>query len=382
MIESYGHTIGALRADRSRAGWVAIATIVAFAGGWGAWMVCARVPVFQTSAHARLEVVPAPSQVGAPIDGRVASSCLQVGKRVEAGDVLIELDSAPQQLDLARARAQLASLDPQLQSLDREIAAEGNVLTAGDSAARASLREHVSRLRAADNDLAFAQAELERMTSLAAKGAVPTMDVDRARAELAQKRSAREALGHAGDAQSASEGERAAGRRARAAELELQRAGVAATISTARADIARLELELDRHMIRAPIAGVLGSVAMLQPGAIVAAGAPIATIVPDGHLQLIAEYGPSAIGRLGAGQPARLKLDGFPWTRWGTVSAHVTSVGTEVRDGAIRVELALDRGATIPLVHGMTGSVDVEVEHVTPATLVLRSLVSRTGEDR
>ncbi len=382
MRDSYGHTMRALRADRSRARWIANATLVVLGAAWIAWMQCARVSVVQTSTRARIEVVPAPSQVGAPIEGRVASSCLQVGTRVAAGDVLIELDAAPQQLDLARARALLAALEPELQSVDREIAAEGSALTAGDTAARAGLREHVARVRAADADLAFLESELARAVALADKGVTPTMEVDRARADLAQKRSAREALGHAGAALSGVEGERAAGRRARAAELELQRAGIVASIATARADIARLVLEIDRHAIRAPIAGVLGSVAPLQPGAIVSPGTPIATIVPDGRLQLIAEYGPSAIGRLAPGQPARLKLDGFPWTRWGTVSAHVEHLANEVRDGAIRVELALDSGGTIPLVHGMTGSVEVEVEQVSPATLVLRSLASRPAEER
>jgi membrane fusion protein (multidrug efflux system) len=124
---------------------------------------------------------------------------------------------------------------------------------------------------------------------------------------------------------------------------------------------------------------VLGSVATLQAGSFVAAGAPIATIVPDGVLQVVAEFGPSSIGRLAAGQIGKLKLDGFPWTRWGTVAAHVTRVASEVRDGTIRVELTLDPGATLPLAHGMTGAIDIEVERVSPATLVLRSLVQRSA---
>jgi multidrug resistance efflux pump len=151
-------------------------------------------------------------------------------------------------------------------------------------------------------------------------------------------------------------------------------------VAAARADIARLELEVERHIVRSPVDGALGSVAVLQPGAVVAAGLQIATVVPDGELQVIAAYGPSAIGRLAPGQPARLKLDGFPWTRWGTVAARVTRVASEVRDGAVRVELAIEPGATIPLAHGMTGTVEVEVERVSPATLVLRSLVDRPAD--
>ena len=80
--------------------------------------------------------------------------------------------------------------------------------------------------------------------------------------------------------------------------------------------------------------------------------------------------------------PARLRLDGFPWAQWGMVSARVRTVGAEAREGAVRVELALvGRGETrIPLEHGLPGSVEVEVERVSPAVLLLRAagqLVSR-----
>ena len=124
---------------------------------------------------------------------------------------------------------------------------------------------------------------------------------------------------------------------------------------------------------------MLGSIAIARSGALLDAGAPVATIVPDGVLQVVAEYSPSAIGRLAAGLQAQIKLDGFPWTRWGTLQAHVKSVANEVRDGTIRVELTLAPQTRIPVAHGMTAIVDVEVEHVSPAMLVLRSLARRSA---
>jgi membrane fusion protein (multidrug efflux system) len=349
--------------------------VASFAIGWVAWMGFARVPIYQSSAHARLEVLPAPSQVDTPIGGRVAVVELQVGKRVNAGEVLVALDPGTLRVEVERARGQLAALAPELASLDREIAAEASGITAGDASGRASIREQLARARTADADLAHAEAELARFVTLAASGAGTTLDVDRARAELAQKRGAREALGHSTDALAATERERDADRRARTAELERQRAAVDGTVGAARVEIARLELEIERRTIRAPVAGVIGSMVTTQPGATLAAFAPVATVVPDGELHVMADYAPSAIGWLAPGQRARLKLDGFPWTRWGTVSVRVVRVASEVRDGAIRVELGIEPGTRMRLVHGMTGVVEVEVERVSPATLVVRSLV-------
>ncbi len=351
--------------------------IVVVASAWFAWLLLADVPVYQTSTAARLEVLPSPSQIGVQVAGRVARSSLQVGKRVAAGETLLELDAESQRVELERARGQLAALDAELQALDREITAETNATTAGDIAGRAAVREQLARQRALDTEIEHAEAELAREVKLEASGATPTIDVDRARAEVAQKLAARDAERHASDGLVATERGRDAGRRARTAELERQRATVIASRTLASGEIARLEIEVEHHIVRAPIAGVLGSITSLQPGAIVPVGTSIATIVPDGQLQVVADYAPSAIGRLAPDQPARLKLDGFPWTRWGTVPAHVMRVANEVSDGHIRVELALESPSRIPLAHGMTGSVDVEVERVSPLTLVLRSLVDR-----
>jgi hypothetical protein len=86
-------------------------------------------------------------------------------------------------------------------------------------------------------------------------------------------------------------------------------------------------------------------------------------------IRVIAEFPPSAaIGRIRAGQPGRFRL------QFGNIPVRVTSVGDEVRDGNVRVELAVDRTVTsIPLHQGSTGTLEVEVENVSPATMLLRA---------
>ena len=83
----------------------------------------------------------------------------------------------------------------------------------------------------------------------------------------------------------------------------------------------------------------------------------------------------AAIGRVRTGQPGRVRLLGFPWTEYGTLHATVSQVANEVRDGLVRVELAVDRlPPSLPLSHALPGDVEVEVERVRPASLVLRTL--------
>ena len=111
-----------------------------------------------------------------------------------------------------------------------------------------------------------------------------------------------------------------------------------------------------------------------------AAGTRLCTIVPSGDLRIVALYPPAvALGRIRPGQQARVRLEGFPWTQYGSPTARVSSVAGEARDGTIRVELTLEsRTAGIPLQHGLPAEVDVEVERISPVALVLRTIGAET----
>lgn len=95
-----------------------------------------------------------------------------------------------------------------------------------------------------------------------------------------------------------------------------------------------------------------------------------------GEVHVVAELAPEdALGRIWPGQPGRLRLAAFPWTEYGTVPVEVTAIDGEPRDGKVRIELAVRPGydARISLGHGLPGTVEIEVERLSPAALVLRA---------
>ena len=99
-------------------------------------------------------------------------------------------------------------------------------------------------------------------------------------------------------------------------------------------------------------------------------------------VRIVARFAPDTVGRLRAGQEAHLRLDAFPWMQHGTVAARVRTVATEPDGGAIRVELEIGDGAPgLPLEHGQTGTVEVDVERASPAELVLRAAGFRLGRE-
>jgi multidrug resistance efflux pump len=165
-------------------------------------------------------------------------------------------------------------------------------------------------------------------------------------------------------------------RHARLTGLRRDVTRLAGDMTTAAATVERLAHEIERRHLRAPMAGRLGEVAELRVGSVVREGDRLAAVVPRGALQVVGDFLPqSALGRIRPGQPARLRLEGFPWAQYGSLAATVSRVASEVRNGRVRVELSVDpdRTSPIPLQHGLPGAVEVQVERVAPVTLVLRT---------
>ena len=218
--------------------------------------------------------------------------------------------------------------------------------------------------------------EAQRLEFLYARAAAAELELLRAKAEVRKNREAADALRLEISRLERDVQMRVNDRQTRLQRLKLYITQLEGQIAVTRTTIERLEYEIERRYIRAPVAGRLGEVAALQVGTWVREGARLGAVVPPGTLKVMADFLPSAaIGRIQAGQPARLRLEAFPWTQYGAISATVASVASEVRDGRVRVELSThpNSASPIPFQHGLPGTVEVKVDRVSPAILVLRT---------
>lgn len=160
------------------------------------------------------------------------------------------------------------------------------------------------------------------------------------------------------------------------AALDGERARGSAQTADGRLAIARLEQEIEARRLHAPVGGRIIEAVARPPGSSVKEGEALGTLLPAGKLIVIAGFDPAgALGRVAPGQSARLTLTGFPSTIYGTLPARVERVAGEARDGEVRVELSLlpERDSRIPLQFGLQGEAAVEIDRVSPATLVMRS---------
>jgi adhesin transport system membrane fusion protein len=174
-----------------------------------------------------------------------------------------------------------------------------------------------------------------------------------------------------------SEQSTAAGERALAAlRLERDQTSLAGAVANSETTIRTLQFEIARRTVRAGVGGIIADLVPAPPGTLVTAGQSLASVVPAGNYRVVAQYTPAeAIARVRPGQPAVVRLDGFPWTQYGVHHAIVTQVASEPRGSFVRVELAISEpSSTLPLTHGLTGSVEIEVDRVSPLVLGLRSL--------
>jgi multidrug resistance efflux pump len=372
----FSTTLRTLDADGFRGTTLGVLLVVGLLGAWGAWFIGAQVALYAVSETARLEMSRAAHPVEAPVAGRVVASHLVLGREVQGGEVLIELDAAAQHLQREEEQARLRALTPQLEALRTAIAAEEQALREARHAAQVALDEARARHREAEVAARAAEEEAELFARLQARGLPSQVDLLRAKAEAQKRRAAADTLRLGVSRLDSDHRTQESDRKARLEGLRREVTRLTGDIATTTATVERLAHEIERRRLRAPMAGRLGEVAELRTGSVVREGDRLAAVVPRGELQVVADFlPPTALGRIRHGQPARLRLEGFPWMQYGSLAATVSRVASEVRNGRVRVELSVDqeRVSPIPIQHGLPGSVEVQVEHVAPATLVLRT---------
>jgi len=342
---------------------------------WLVWFFRARVAVYAVSDTAAVEVDRAAHPVESQYTGRVVASTLALDRQVEPGEVLVELDTDVQKLQLSEEHTRLTALRPQISSLEDQIAAEQKASEQEQRMASVALEESRAHFREADAAAHLAESEAQRLTQLYNSGVLAKADWERAQANAQQRRAAADSLGFGVSKLERQQLTEQEDRQAHLQGLMSELNRLRGVTATSEAEIRRLEDEEERRLIRAPVSGRLGEVANVRVGSVVREGEKLAAIVPAGTLRIVANFQPpDALGRIQPGQYARLRLEGFPWTQFGSVPAMVTGVASEVRDGRIRVELAVNpvSAPRIHLQHGLPGTVEVEVERISPASLVLR----------
>lgn len=382
MKESFATVQQTLRADKGLFSTISAALAILFLCAWAGWATFARLGRYEVSDSARLEVDVAAYPVQANASGRLATSYLRMGAEVKEGDILLEFDSERERLALQEEKTHLATLAPQLAAIRAELAAQKDGRADERAVLRVSQPGAQAQLEQALAEASLADQEWRRAERLRAEKLISEADAARAKTAAASKRAAAENLQAMAQRLEPELKIRDRDRQIKLEETQLNATKIEAEMATVAATIRKLEYELEKRQLRAAVSGRLAECAPLRPGSHVNEGDRIGVILPSGKLQVVAQFQPpAAFGRIRPGQPAILRLQGFPWAQYGTVQTRVLRVADEIRDGKVRVELAMDQQlpVRIPAQHGLPGSVEVEIERISPAILILRSAGEMVG---
>ena len=335
--------------------------------------------------------------------GKVIAIDVTEGQRVAAGDVLIRLDPGAALADVTRLKNELATkrreiqrfeqlldmLDTELGSIAATPPESTDDLLAGqwhefeDRLAvlerererqllqRDSAQQQVDKLKAV---LPIVTRRATDRKGLAAKKLLPEqhyLDAEQARLEMLHDRLTQERR----------VSEFNAGIRELDARIEFTRSGfhrqILESLAEAERGMAATGQELVKAEIRstsrtivAPVDGVVQQLAVHNIGAVVTPAQDLMVIVPqNGALEVEALLENKDIGFVEVGQSTEIKIDTFPFTRYGTIAGQVVdlsndAVSDERRGLVYKMRVAMDRseinvnGRQVRLSPGMSVSVE------------------------
>ncbi|MFQ3678936.1 MAG: efflux RND transporter periplasmic adaptor subunit [Pseudanabaenaceae cyanobacterium] len=280
------------------------------------------------------------SQLRARVEGRLVELTVDVGDRLEAGQLVGRLDDGVLRAALLQAEAELAAREAEWERL------------------RAEVRDSEAQLERAQLEAARAKLDAQRSAELVAGGVISQQraDLDRTTAEAAVR-----AVRSAQERRQAQQQSVAAGQR----RIEAQRALVA----QARERLSFTEL-------RSPTAGVVMA-RMVDVGDLLPPGGAVVQIGDFGQIRAIAEVSELAAGSLSVGQGATVTFDALPGRVYsGEIARIAPSARVDSRLVPIEVRLRDSDG----LRGGMLG----QVRFASPAaeTLVIPQTALRVGGDR
>jgi membrane fusion protein, multidrug efflux system len=286
--------------------------------------------------------------ISANVSGRVSEVDVHDNERVLRGQTLFRIDERPFRIAVEEAQARLASTRLSIESL------------------KATYRQRLADLRAAQSALEYQQRESERQTRLLRSGIASQAQVERAQLARNQAQQNVAAVEQQIGSTLASLGG--------VPDLPVDRHP---NVQQAQAELDRARLNLSYTLIAAPIDGTVTRVEQLQVGDYINAANPAFALVSTHDLWIEANFKEDQLTHMRPGESSEVRIDAYPDR---TFTARIASVspgtGSEfsllppenatgnwvkvVQRLPVRLEL---EGTLPPLRSGLSAWVRVDTEH-------------------
>lgn len=369
--------------------------------------------------------------VQAAVTGVVRKILVRDGQRVAAGDLLLELD--PRQAEADSSKAQSARVSAALAAVRAEglldAEAKGRAVavpsvtgasleeqTATQQLADGLLREHRDKVASAEAEAIKREAELQtterQIAKLRATAPLARQQADDyaalvqrkyvTKTDYLQKEQSALELEHELNAQMS-----------HAAELRAAVSEQKSTLAQTKSEFRREQMEAlekakqqlaqnqndetksrtreDLMTLRAPVAGTVQQLSVFTVGGVVTTAQSLMEIVPDDTMEVEATVENKDVGFIHPGQDAVVKIEAFPYARYGYLQGRVKSVSNNaVQDkkmGLIfvaRIELPTNKiqvnGSAISLTPGMAVTTEINTGRRSVAGYFLDPLMQASQE--
>ncbi|NRF16138.1 HlyD family type I secretion periplasmic adaptor subunit [Vibrio coralliilyticus] len=155
------------------------------------------------------------------------------------------------------------------------------------------------------------------------------------------------------------------------AKVSDDRSKAVSDLSALNARVRSSQAKLTNTMLVSPLQGLVQSLPSTQNGGVIQPGGTVVEIVPvGGKADFKARLSPRDIGFVNVGQPTRIKIDAFDYSRFGALKGEVESISpttSQSERGEIYYEVVVsvetpyfrDNPESFSILPGMTGEVDI-----------------------
>jgi membrane fusion protein (multidrug efflux system) len=254
---------------------------------WDEWVGSAIVQTTD-DAYVRAETTRLSSRVA----GEILTVAVNDYQRVNAGDLLVQIDPADYRAQVDQAEASVAAAQAALDNLNNQVELQYATIAQAEAQQVSAAAQEVETRQEQERQQSLSQTEAgtrQRFEQATAAYAKAQADVRASRAVIAAQRHQLEVL----------------------SGTKKQRA---ADVLGAQAALAAARLKLGYTRIVAPFDGVVGE-RQVQPGDYVNIGSNLIYVVPLPNVYVIANYKETQLTRVKPGQSADIAVDSFPGER-------------------------------------------------------------------
>lgn len=321
--------------------------------------------------------------------GTVKSINVSEGAFVNVGDVLIELDAEALEIDVNQLQNHQKILEAQ-RDIYRKILAGDDLsgikmgsysddlkpymqaILDSDTGYRNSLANYENEKSAAEINREIAELQLEQYQSTGTKRQMKAQELSIRQYTLAMENA---------DLQISNvKAQYSSQVNANISEINHQ-------LDEIHANLDKYRLSVEYQNITAPVSGYVNSIEVNTPGETVTSAQQLVTIVPDNTPnEMICYVKNTDIADIELGMEAEIKLEAYPYNRYGTVKGTVkyispSSFANEQLGNIYVVKLGLDGGnENIRVISGLSGAVEIRIGKRTVMDYFLEPIVKGFGE--